>query len=368
MSSLVLDNVTKVYPNGKTAVNNVSLEIKSQELMVLIGPSGCGKTTILRMVAGLEEITAGNIYIDKTKINNLSPRQRNVAMVFQNYALYPHMSVYDNLAFALKMHRVSKNIIKEKIMQTALMLGISDILMHKPRFLSGGQQQRVALGRAIIRNPKVFLFDEPLSNLDAHMRAKMRTELSRLHTKLATTTLFVTHDQLAAMSIGEKIAVMHHGKIIQTGDPLSIYNTPVNKFVAGFFGNPPINFFEGEITAEGNTHYFVSDSGLKLIIPEDKIYILSHYKGKKVTVGIRPENISLKSSRHNPKSESTVTSFVEVVEPVGSETLVYFSSGKHDFVSRFESHSQFSVGQKIDILFHMDKSLFFDHHTGQSII
>ncbi len=368
MSSLILDNVTKVYPNGKKAVDNVSLEIKSQELLVLIGPSGCGKTTILRMIAGLEEITSGNIYIDKLKINNLSPRQRDVAMVFQNYALYPHMSVYNNLSFALKVHKVPKHIIDGKITETADLLGISDILSHKPRYLSGGQQQRVALGRAIIRDPKVFLFDEPLSNLDPHMRAKMRTELSRLHTKLATTTLFVTHDQLAAMSIGEKIAVIRAGKIVQTGDPLSIYNTPVNKFVAGFFGNPPINFFEGEILLEKDRHYLVTTGGLKLHVPEDKVYVMSHHTGNKVVMGVRPENISIKGSRHNIKSESVIASFVEVIEPIGSETLVYFSAGKHDFVSRFDSHIQFFVGQKVEISFNMDKSLFFDYHTEQFLI
>jgi len=315
MSTVFLENVSKVYPNGSTAVDSINLTIEEQELLILVGPSGCGKTTTLRMIAGLEDVSSGSIYIDNKRINHLSPRRRNVAMVFQNYALYPHMTVYENLSFALKMHNVPKPVIKNLVEETADLLGLRDILNSKPRLLSGGQQQRVALGRAIVRKPKIFLFDEPLSNLDAHLRAQMRTELSRLHTRLATTMLYVTHDQLEAMSMGEKIVVMNMGRIQQIADPITIYERPANKFVAGFFGTPPINFFQGSVVTNGRKMFFES-KGVRFPVPEDKRQALSSYNSQDVYMGIRPEQIS-----NNPsglkKSLFAVTAFAEVIEPLG---------------------------------------------------
>ena len=285
MSKVVLENVTKKY-NDQTAVKSVSLEIDPQELLILVGPSGCGKTTTLRMIAGLEQVSSGNIYIDDKKVNDISPRERNVAMVFQNYALYPHMTVYENLAFSLKMRNVSANIIEEMVTSTSQLLAIEDILNCKPYLLSGGQQQRVALGRAIVRRPNIFLFDEPLSNLDAHLRAKMRTELSRLHTRLATTMIYVTHDQVEAMSMGEKIAVMNHGKIQQLADPITIYEKPANKFVAGFFGNPPINFVEGTIKGDKESLFFKSEHW-NFVLPDSKKDPLVPYLNKKSYYGVK---------------------------------------------------------------------------------
>lgn len=362
MSSVLLEKVSKVYPNGTVAVEDISLEIKSQELLILVGPSGCGKTTTLRMIAGLENTSSGNIFINDQKVNHLSPQKRNVAMVFQNYALYPHMTVYNNLAFALKMQKIPRTVIKQRVEEISSLLGIKDILKSKPRFLSGGQQQRIALGRAIIRYPDLFLFDEPLSNLDTHLRAKMRTELSRLHTRLNTTMIYVTHDQLEAMSMGDRIAVLNNGRIQQITDPVAIYENPANKFVAGFFGSPPINFFEGKIIDYKDRLCF-SSKGLNIPVPLVKINALSKYKNKKVFMGIRPEHIFLKSTH----SDSIVTAFIEVIEHMGVETLVYFGTGEHDFVVRFDSNKQFEVGENVSLFFDMDKSLFFDYNTETTI-
>ncbi|MEW6535189.1 MAG: sn-glycerol-3-phosphate ABC transporter ATP-binding protein UgpC [Candidatus Auribacterota bacterium] len=368
MSSVVLEKVTKFYPESKKpVVDSIDLTIESQELLILVGPSGCGKTTTLRMIAGLEDITYGTIYIDNTKINNLSPRERNVAMVFQNYALYPHMTVYENLAFSLSLHKVPKDEIKTLVTETAALLAISDILDTKPYKLSGGQQQRVALGRAIVRSPKIFLFDEPLSNLDAHLRSQMRTELSRLHTRLATTMIYVTHDQLEAMSMGEKIVVMNKGKIQQTGDPLTIYNRPANKFVAGFFGNPPINFFSGTIVSQDGTLFFASKNVL-FPIAEEKSYTLSHYCDKEIYMGLRPEQVSNKQRQSGLQPFFHLRSSVEVIEQLGPEMLVYLSHDQHDFVARLDAWSEYKVGDQIDIYLNLEKSLFFDFQTENLVI
>lgn len=369
MSSVILKDVTKIFPETSiSVVDSINLTIESQELLILVGPSGCGKTTTLRMIAGLEDVTKGDIYIDNEKINNLSPRQRNVAMVFQNYALYPHMTVYENLAFSLKLRKMPKEEIHTLVNTTAALLGISDILKNKPFKLSGGQQQRVALGRAIVRRPRIFLFDEPLSNLDAHLRAQMRTELSRLHTRLATTMIYVTHDQLEAMSMGEKIVVMNNGHIQQIGDPLTIYNYPANKFVAGFFGNPPINFFYGELIEKDNNMFFASKHIL-FPIPESKAYTLSQHTGSNMIMGIRPEQLS-NTPQHlgDTAKPFKMKASVEVVEPLGPETLVYLSHKNHDFVARLDSWAAYKVSDQIDIFFNLDKALFFDQKTEETIV
>lgn len=367
MSTLVLEDVSKTYPNGTKVVDSITIRIEDEELLVLAGPSGCGKTTTLRMIAGLEEISAGSIFIDTVRINDLSPRRRNVAMVFQNYALYPHMTVSENLSFSLKMRGVPRSTIKKLIQETAGLLGIQDILQRKPGLLSGGQQQRVALGRAIVRHPKVFLFDEPLSNLDAHLRAQMRTELSRLHTRLATTMVYVTHDQLEAMSMGEKIAVMNMGQIQQVADPITIYERPANKFVAGFFGTPPINFFHGNIVLEDNKLWFES-KGLRFPVPELKYAPLREYGSTEVIMGIRPEQITCDTSLINKDAIFELTAYIEVIEPLGSETIVYLTYENHDFVARLDTHRKVSVGDRLNIFFNMDKSLFFDRRSEKTIV
>ncbi len=367
MSTLLLENITKEYPNGVRAVDSVSLEINDQELLILVGPSGCGKTSTLRMIAGLEDPSSGDIYIDSKKVTTRSPRERNIAMVFQNYALYPHMTVYDNLAFSLKMHHMDAGEIHSLVTETAQLLGIEDILNHKPRLLSGGQQQRVALGRAIVRRPQVFLFDEPLSNLDAHLRAKMRTELSRLHTRLATTMVYVTHDQIEAMSMGEKIAVMNKGKLQQVADPITIYDRPANKFVAGFFGNPPINFFEGDLIAKDGTLFFVTGD-MSFPIPPMRYDGLKPFVNRRLVMGMRPEDIIVGQGNKPSQYGLYVASSVEVIEPMGFETIVYFSAGIHDFVARFEAHSEFEVNQQVKLFFSMEKSLLFDKETEEIIL
>src|ERR1041385_6755423 len=268
MGSVRLENVSKKFDDKNFAVNDVNLSIQDKEFVVLVGPSGCGKSTTLRMVAGLEEISDGQIYIDDRIVNDIPPKDRDIAMVFQNYALYPHMSVFDNLAFGLKMRKYSKSDIEQRVMQTAEILGIKLLLDRKPKALSGGQRQRVALGRAIVRQPKVFLFDEPLSNLDANLRVQMRTEISRLHNRLETTMIYVTHDQIEAMSMGDRIVVMKEGVVQQVDSPLNIYNMPANRFVAGFIGSPTMNFLEGKIVADGAASFRTNDGGLTLPITD----------------------------------------------------------------------------------------------------
>lgn len=367
MSTVQLVNVNKIYPDGTEAVHSFSMTVENQELMILAGPSGCGKTTVLRMIAGLEDVTSGDILIDKKKVNEVSARKRNVSMVFQNYALYPHMTVAENMSFGLKMRKVPREEIASRIQDVAHLLDISDILNRKPGVLSGGQQQRVALGRAIVRRPNIFLFDEPLSNLDAHSRAKMRTELSRLHTRLATTMIYVTHDQLEAMTMGEKIVLMNNGRIQQIGDPITIYEKPANRFVAGFFGNPPINFFSGMLETDGTVLLFKTAVFSLAVAQHANTSKLLEYKNKPVIMGIRPEHIyNAPNYVENPLSVE-VKAFADVIEPMGPETLVYVTSGEHDYVVRFESHNRVQVGQSLKLYFDMSKSLFFDSETENLI-
>ena len=297
MSGLLLKGINKVYPGGNQAVFDFCLDIRDKEFIVFVGPSGCGKSTTLRMIAGLEEITSGELYIDGKLVNDVVPKDRDIAMVFQNYALYPHMSVYDNMAFGLKLRKVPKEVIDEKVKAAAEILGITDYLSRKPKALSGGQRQRVALGRTIVREPKVFLLDEPLSNLDAKLRAQMRTEISKLHVRLATTFIYVTHDQIEAMTMGTRIVVMKDGFMQQVDTPQNLYDYPINLFVAGFIGTPQMNFFRGStITEEGGKTYVNFIGGNKIVLPKAivaKIKNIDDYKntGKEVTLGVRPEDI-----------------------------------------------------------------------------
>jgi len=291
MARILLENVTKIFDGKVTAVSNFNLEIVDGEFMVIVGPSGCGKTTTLRMIAGLEEMTSGNIYIGDRLANDVPPRDRDIAMVFQNYALYPHMNAYHNMAFALKMRNIPRAERKKRIEDAARLLGIKHLLRRKPGALSGGQRQRVALGRAIVRSPRVFLFDEPLSNLDAGLRLTTRAELKSLHQRLRTTTIYVTHDQAEAMSLGGRICVVRDGEIQQTARPMEVYEKPVNKFVAGFLGTPPMNFFAGGLKLKNDTAYFaIGDDAIKL--PQRLRSILQEYDGKQMLLGVRPENIS----------------------------------------------------------------------------
>src|ERR1041385_2445474 len=362
MGSVRLENVSKKFDDKNFAVNDVNLSIQDKEFVVLVGPSGCGKSTTLRMVAGLEEISDGQIYIDDKVVNDIPPKDRDIAMVFQNYALYPHMSVFDNLAFGLKMRKYSKSDIEQRVMQTAEILGIKLLLDRKPKALSGGQRQRVALGRAIVRRPKVFLFDEPLSNLDANLRVQMRTEISRLHRQLETTMIYVTHDQIEAMSMGDRIVVMKDGIVQQVDTPLNIYNNPANQFVAGFIGSPTINFLDGKVTNTKGLQFEQSPGNLKLSIPPILHSRINSKVNKEVTLGIRPEHILARSIGDSCQS---VQVNVEVTEPVGNEIFVYFTLGSQvQLVSRIPADVQPIAGKTFTLYFDTSKFHFFDKVTG----
>ena len=323
MAQVVLKDLNKKYDEVH-AVKDVNLTIRDKEFMVFVGPSGCGKTTTLRMVAGLEEITSGEISIGERIVNDLPPKDRDIAMVFQNYALYPHMSVYDNMAFGLKMRKFPKPEIAKRVQDAAEILGIQELLKRKPRQLSGGQRQRVAVGRAIVRHPQVFLFDEPLSNLDAKLRVQMRVELKRLHERLETTAIYVTHDQVEAMTLGSRVVVMKDGYVQQVGEPMEIYSRPQNKFVAGFIGSPAMNFIPATITEQSGTLY-AEASGLKVKVPADRAARMGAYKGQTVALGIRPEDLRVSSSDANDQAFDAV---VDVVEPLGSEILLDVTAGR----------------------------------------
>ena len=331
MAQVLLEDVCKVYPGGMEAVRNMSLEIADEEFIVLVGPSGCGKTTTLRMIAGLEEISDGKITIGGRVINDVPPKDRDSAMVFQNYALCPHMTVYKNLAFGLKLRKHPKDEIDQRVNEAAKMLGIGELLDRKPKQLSGGQRQRVALGRAIVRAPKAFLFDEPLSNLDAKLRVETRAELKRLHRRLQTTTIYVTHDQEEAMTLGDRIVVMNNAVIHPVGRPLDIYDRPVDRFVAGFLGTPPMNFFNGKIVESDGRFYFDEGSN-KLVFPADWTGLLAPYREKEMVLGIRPENFSPKQEGHFVGQDNSLKIRVEVIEPLGDKIDVYVSTPSHDHI------------------------------------
>lgn len=367
MAKVTLKNVSKAFPGGVQAVNDVNLEVDDKEFLVLVGPSGCGKSTTLRMVAGLEEITEGEIYIADILVNDIPPKDRDIAMVFQNYALYPHMSVYNNMAFGLKLRKFSKAEIDRRVENASSMLGIKDLLDRKPKELSGGQRQRVAVGRAIVRKPKVFLFDEPLSNLDAKLRVQMRAEISKLHTRLQSTMIYVTHDQTEAMTMGDRIVVMKDGFVQQVDDPLHLYGKPVNKFVAGFIGSPPMNFTEGKLVRE-NSHVYFHEGRFKVRVVDDMIPKLSEHIGQEVIFGIRPEDIYDRLFVGQSSPDNTIKANVEVVEPMGSEVFLYLNTGLHTLTARVDVHTQASVGQELEFVLDMAKIHLFDKDSEETVI
>jgi multiple sugar transport system ATP-binding protein len=361
VANVKLDTIKKEYEGGVVAVKGVSIEIQDKEFVVLVGPSGCGKSTTLRMIAGLEDISSGTLTIDGKIMNDVPPKDRDIAMVFQNYALYPHMSVYENMAFGLKLRKFPKDEIDKRVRDAAKILSIEEYLERKPKALSGGQRQRVAVGRAIVRKPKVFLFDEPLSNLDAKMRVQMRTEISKLHQRLDATMIYVTHDQTEAMTMGDRIVVMKDGNVMQIDTPLNLYNIPVNKFVAGFIGSPSMNFVDGTLVKEGGIKFLEKGTQLSVDIPKDKHKLLESYLGKELWLGIRPEHISAEKSR-----SSRINANVEVVEPMGNEIFAYVTCGVAQLVARM-SPSDIHAGQKKDFTFDMSKAHFFDKTTENVI-
>jgi len=368
MAGITLKNIFKVYPGDVTAVNDFNLEIEDKEFVVLVGPSGCGKSTTLRMIAGLEEITKGELYIGDRLVNNVEPKNRDIAMVFQNYALYPHMSVYKNMAFALKMRKESKDEIDRKVKEAAKILDIEDLLKRKPKALSGGQRQRVALGRAMVRNPAAFLLDEPLSNLDAKLRASMRSELSKLHKKLETTFVYVTHDQTEAMTMGDRIVVMNKGFIQQVDTPQNLYDNPCNLFVAGFIGTPPMNFLDGVIK-KNQERYVVHVGGFDLPLLESRLSYdkVALYDGKDVVVGIRPENLHLEGEYMTAPTAGVLTVDVELAELMGSEIYVYAKQGENNLIAKVPPHTKVKVGETMEIAVDCNNIHLFDRDTEQVI-
>lgn len=363
MATVSLQNIGKVYDGGVRAVDNANIEINDQEFVVFVGPSGCGKSTTLRMIAGLEDITEGDLYIDGKRVNDIPPKDRDIAMVFQNYALYPHMTVYDNMAFGLKIRKFDKEDIKKRVDQAAKILDIEELLDRKPKALSGGQRQRVAVGRAIVRQPKVFLFDEPLSNLDAKLRVQMRAEISSLHNRLKATMIYVTHDQVEAMTMADKIVVLKDGLIQQIGSPLELYNDPANRFVAGFIGSPPMNFINVSVTEEGG-RILIDEGDFKLTLPEPQAKLLKEYVGKQVVFGIRPEDLD-----YVEKGETDIAfkTNVGVIEPLGAEIHVYVNTAKHQAIARVNPNVQLEVGKEIYLFPHLEKAVFFDMETELAI-
>ncbi|MBE7043209.1 MAG: sn-glycerol-3-phosphate ABC transporter ATP-binding protein UgpC [Ruminococcaceae bacterium] len=368
MSELNLKNIYKIYSGGVTAVSDFCLDIADKEFIVLVGPSGCGKSTTLRMIAGLEEISSGELYIDGKLVNDMAPKDRDIAMVFQNYALYPHMSVFDNMAFGLKLRKVAKDEIKRRVTEAAKILGIEHLLDRKPKALSGGQRQRVALGRAIVREPKVFLMDEPLSNLDAKLRVQMRSEISKLHTKLQTTFIYVTHDQTEAMTMGTRIVVMKDGFIQQVDSPQVLYDKPANLFVAGFMGSPQMNFIDVVLNEEGGK-YTLTFGNASIVLPEGKVTDeLKGYVGKTMVMGLRPEGIHDEENYLAAFPESIVTADVTVTEMMGSETYLYLTAEGSNCIARVNPRSTSKVGDVIKVAFDMTKVHLFDKETEKAII
>ena len=365
MASVTLKGVEKEFPGGVQAVREFSLEIADGEFVVLVGPSGCGKSTTLRMIAGLEEITRGTIMIGDRVVNDVPPKDRDIAMVFQNYALYPHMSVYDNMAFGLKLRKFPKPEIDARIREAARILSMTEFLDRRPKALSGGQRQRVAVGRAIVRKPAVFLFDEPLSNLDAKLRVQMRVELSRLHDQLGATMVYVTHDQIEAMTMGDRIVVMKDGIIHQVADPLALYDFPADRFVAGFIGTPPMNFFQGRICGRNGGLVVDGPGGFVLPVPDSCKPALAAYRDKPVTLGLRPEDVG--SSAGAQAGAGRIRAKVDVIEPMGSESYVYLNTGNESFISRADPHQKFEVGKETDLPVRMAKAHFFDTVTEKRI-
>ncbi len=367
MAEVTLKGVKKIYDGDVVAVQEFNLEVQDKEFVVLVGPSGCGKSTTLRMVAGLEEITEGEIFIGERLVNDVPPKDRNIAMVFQNYALYPHMTVYKNMAFGLKLRKYPKAEIEKRVMDAAKILGLEDYLQRKPKQLSGGQRQRVAVGRAIVRKPEVFLFDEPLSNLDAKMRVQMRMEISKLHTKLMVTIIYVTHDQVEAMTMGDRIVVMKDGFIQQVADPIQLYDYPVNKFVAGFIGSPPMNFIDTKVISENN-EIWVDSGSFKVKVNDEQAKELQAYVGKEVAFGVRPEHIVDIMMVEGANPDHCAKALVDVIEPMGAETYLYLAIDSHCFIAKVDGHEKCKTGETIDVMFNMDFAHFFDAETEKTII
>lgn len=372
MAEVVLKDIYKEYVEGTPVVQEFNLEIQDKEFVVFLGPSGCGKTTTLKMIAGLEDITRGEIYIDGKLVNDAAPKDRDIAMVFQSYALYPHLTVFENMAFSLRARKFPQDEIKERVERTAELLRIRDLLDRRPRFLSGGQRQRVALGRAIVRKPKVFLMDEPLSNLDAKLRVHMRFELNKIHRELEATIIYVTHDQIEALTLGDRLVLMKDGIVQQIGDPRTMYNRPANVFVAGFIGSPSMNFLEGKLDAENGSLWLDLDAFRLQVPPEAKK--LDDYIDKNVIVGFRPEDISDKDRAGFASPGNVMTARIDVIEPIGSEELLYVSAGKHTFVAEIQeisggaSKKRALVEKEIELAFNMDKLHLFDPETENAIL
>ncbi len=364
MAELKLDHIYKVYEGDVTAVKDFNLHIKDKEFIVFVGPSGCGKSTTLRMIAGLEEISKGDFEIDGKRMNDVAPKDRDIAMVFQNYALYPHMNVYDNMAFGLKLRKFPKEEIDRRVKEAAAILGLEQYLDRKPKALSGGQRQRVALGRAIVRDAKVFLMDEPLSNLDAKLRVAMRAEISKLHQRLQTTTIYVTHDQTEAMTMATRLVVMKDGIIQQLGSPKEVYENPENVFVGGFIGSPAMNFFNGKLE---DGAFIIGDQ--KITVPEGKMKVLRDqgYVGKEVILGIRPEDIHDEPVFIESSVGSTITAIIEVSELLGAESMLYSQIHGQDFVARVDSRTDVKPQQELQLALDMNKCHFFDLETESRI-
>ncbi len=365
MATLNMKNINKIYPNGVQAVFDFNLDIEDKEFIVFVGPSGCGKSTTLRMIAGLEDITSGELYIDNELMNNVNPKDRGIAMVFQSYALYPHMTVYNNMAFGLQLRRVPREEIERRVAEAAKILGLEKFLDRYPRQLSGGQNQRVALGRAIVRNAKVFLMDEPLSNLDAKLRVTMRGELTKLHRRLGSTTIYVTHDQIEAMTMASRIVVMRDGRIQQVGTPKEIYEHPANVFVGGFIGTPPMNFIHGKFDKKG---VFVSALGNhKVVIPNDKLQLAKNYIDKDVILGIRPEDIHDDRAMLEAYADSVVKVSVDVAELLGAETNIYSTIGNDSIIASVPARDDLSKGSVVELAFEMEHCHLFDLETEEAI-
>ncbi len=367
MAGVTLDHVSKRFQDV-IAVNDLNLKILDREFLVLVGPSGCGKSTALRMIAGLEEISGGDIYIGERRVNDVAPKDRDIAMVFQSYALYPHMTVYDNMAFGLKLRKRPKDEIERRVKETAEILGLQNLLLRKPKQLSGGQRQRVALGRAIVREPQVFLMDEPLSNLDAKLRVQTRAELIKLHQRLQTTTIYVTHDQTEAMTMGHRIAVMRDGILQQLDTPQHLYDSPSNVFVAGFIGSPAMNFFSGQIASDGDGSVWVQTSGIKLRVPEDKASQLKAATSPDVIFGVRPEHIHSRSEVRDGKVGTSANVKVSVVEPLGSEINTYLVADGQEFIARMDASVAPRPGENMEIVFDTSKLHVFDKQTEQALV
>jgi multiple sugar transport system ATP-binding protein len=374
LARVVLKNVFKRYTNEKAskeqekdAVKNVSLTCEDKEFIVMVGPSGCGKSTTLRLIAGLEELSQGEIYIDDKLVNDIPPKDRDIAMVFQNYALYPHMTSFENMAFGLKLRKLAKEDIQQRVYEAAEILKIKHLLNRKPKQMSGGERQRVAVGRAIVRKPKVFLFDEPLSNLDAELRVEMRAEIKRLHARLQATMIFVTHDQTEAMTLGDRIVVLKDGMIQQIADPITLYDQPVNKFVAKFIGQHRMNFIEGRIIKKGDKLFF-AEKNFTIKVHPDHVPALESYVDKEIVFGARPEDIYDKIYASNASPDNTITATIEVVEPLGAEALLYLTTGKTPFVARVDEYDQMVINQDIDLVLDISKCHYFSKETEETIV